>query len=49
MAEVFEEKVKEAEPWEPIESKLILWSIVAGIIAMIVLAALINVFVLAKY
>ncbi len=49
MAEEIKEEVKEAEPWEPIESKLVFGSIVAGIIAMIVLAAIINKFILAQY
>ncbi len=49
MVEEVREEVKEAEPWEPIESKLVFGSIVAGIIAMIVLAAIINVFILTKY
>ncbi len=39
----------EQEPWDKIESKLVLGSIIAGIIALILLAVVINVTILAKY
>ncbi len=37
------------EPWDPVEDKLVKYSIIAGIVLTIVLAALINVFVLSQY
>lgn len=39
----------EQEPWDKIESKLVWGSIIAGIIALILLAIIINVTILAKY
>lgn len=41
--EVLEE---EFQPWAPIESKLVKYSIILGIISLIVLGGLINVFLL---
>ncbi|AEA47186.1 hypothetical protein [Archaeoglobus veneficus] len=46
-AKVLEEM--EVEPWEPIESKLVKWTVVTGIIAMIILAALVQTFILKHY
>ncbi len=39
----------EVEPWEPIETKLVRGTLIAGIISMIVLAVLVHVFVLSHY
>lgn len=34
------------EPWLPIETKLVAYSLIGGLIALIVLAALVNMFIL---
>ncbi|MBW1742082.1 MAG: hypothetical protein JRJ47_01455 [Deltaproteobacteria bacterium] len=34
------------EPWTPIETKLVLWSVVGGMIALVVLAILVHMFLL---
>jgi hypothetical protein len=47
MAEEMEEII--AEPWDPMEAKLIKWTIIAGIISMILLAAVIQMTVLVHY
>ena len=36
------------EPWLPIETKLVVGSVIAGIASLIVLAALVHMFLLAK-
>lgn len=41
-----EELLGEPEPWEPWETKLVLGSIGLGIVGLIVLGALINIFIL---
>jgi hypothetical protein len=41
-------KMEEAEPWEPWETKLVVWSIAIGIVFLIVGGYLINAFVLNK-
>lgn len=35
-----------AEPWSPIETKVVAWSFVAAAVALVVLGALINIFIL---
>jgi len=35
-----------AEPWEPIETKLVLWSFVTALIALAVFGTLINIYLL---
>jgi hypothetical protein len=37
---------KAGDPWQPIETKLVIWSVAAGMIAMIVLATLVHMFLL---
>jgi len=37
---------EESQPWDPIEGKLVKYSIIFGIIALIVLGILINLFLL---
>lgn len=39
----------EVEPWEPIETKLVKGTLIAGVLAMIVLAVLVHMFVLSHY
>ncbi|MBW2171290.1 MAG: hypothetical protein JRF69_04810 [Deltaproteobacteria bacterium] len=34
------------EPWTSIETKLVMWSVIAGVVALIVLATLVNIFLL---
>jgi type VI protein secretion system component VasF len=34
------------EPWQPIETKLVIWSVVGGMVALIVLAILVHMFLL---
>ncbi len=41
-----EEMGKEAEPWEEWESKLVKWSLGIGIVALVILGALVNIFIL---
>ncbi|HEY82819.1 MAG TPA: hypothetical protein G4O01_05970 [Dehalococcoidia bacterium] len=36
----------EAEPWEGWEAGLVRWSIIAGLIALVILGALVNIFIL---
>lgn len=45
----YERPLIEVEPWEPIEGKLIRYSLIAGIVLTIVLAALINAYILSQY
>ncbi|MFH1437101.1 MAG: hypothetical protein ABIJ56_15445 [Pseudomonadota bacterium] len=40
------ETSKTGEPWLPIETKLVVWSVIGGIIALIVLAILVHIFLL---
>jgi len=47
MGSAFEDM--EVEPWEPIETKLVRGTIIAGIIALVVLAALVHMYVLSHY
>jgi hypothetical protein len=35
-----------ADPWQPIETKLVIWSVVAGMVALVVLATLVHMFLL---
>ncbi len=49
MSDRIEAGTEAAEPWDPIESRLVKMSILAGIAAMIVLAALINMFLLSQH
>ena len=49
MVEERVEEVPTAEPWEPIESKLITWTVVAGILSMVVLFAAIYYTILVHY
>lgn len=35
-----------AEPWSPTETKLVVWSFVAALIALVLFGALINIYVL---
>jgi hypothetical protein len=35
-----------AEPWTPIETKLVMWSLIGGVVALIVLATLVHMFLL---
>ena len=37
-----EELFTNPEPWEPWENKLVIWSIVAGVISLFILGTLIN-------
>ena len=37
---------EESQPWDPIEGKLVKYSIISGVIALIVLGILINIFLL---
>lgn len=37
------------EPWLPIETKLVAFSVIAGVITLIVLATLVNMFLLGGY
>jgi hypothetical protein len=34
------------EPWLPIETKLVIWSVIAGMVALVVLATLVHMFLL---
>lgn len=34
------------EPWTPIETKLVMWSVIAGMVALVVLAILVHMFLL---
>jgi hypothetical protein len=34
------------DPWQPIETKLVIWSVVGGMIALVVLATLVHMFLL---
>jgi hypothetical protein len=42
-------RLEEAEPWEDIETKLVLYSVGLGIIAMAVLGFIINKYILSQY
>lgn len=42
-------RLEEGEPWEEIETKLVLYSLTLGVIALLVLGALINKFILSQY
>lgn len=44
-----EEMREEVQPWDPIESKLVKYSVGLGIVALIVLGILINVFLLSQH
>ncbi len=44
-----EEIREEVQPWDPIESKLVKYSIGLGIVSLIVLGILINVFLLSQH
>jgi hypothetical protein len=35
-----------ADPWQPIETKLVIWSVVVGMVALVVLATLVHMFLL---
>jgi len=37
---------KAVEPWQPIETKLVIWSVVGGMTALVVLAILVHMFLL---
>ena len=37
---------KTVDPWQPIETKLVIWSVVGGMIALVVLATLVHMFLL---
>jgi len=41
-----EEMDKKAEPWEEWESKLVKWSLGIGIVALVILGILVNLFIL---
>ncbi len=41
-----EEAPQEPEPWEEWETKLVKWSLIIGVGALIVLGSLINIFIL---
>lgn len=45
-AELAESLIGEAEPWEPWETRLCLWSLGIGIAALVVLGAVINLTIL---
>jgi len=47
-AEGAEEAMSGAEPWAPIETKLVLWCFVSAVIALVVFGAIINATILAK-
>lgn len=47
-AEGAEEAMSGAEPWEPIETKLVIWSFVSAAVALVVFGAIINATILAK-
>jgi hypothetical protein len=46
---VEEESMGEAEPWEPIETKLVVYSLIIGTVAIVVLGVLVNKFILSQY
>lgn len=50
MKDVYKEEVTSEveEPWLPIETKLIATSLIVGLIALIVLATLVNIFILGE-
>lgn len=37
---------KAEDPWQPIETKLVIWSVAGGMIALVVLATLVHMFLL---
>ncbi|NOZ77533.1 MAG: hypothetical protein GXO65_07770 [Euryarchaeota archaeon] len=50
MAEVEGEvRLEEGEPWEPIETKLVVYSLALGVVALVVLGAIINKYILSLY
>ncbi len=49
MVEEKEEVYIEAEPWDPMEGKLIKWTLIIGVIALILLAAVIQMTILVHY
>jgi hypothetical protein len=50
MKDVYKEKaiIEVEEPWLPVETKLIATSLITGLIALIVLATLVNIFILGE-
>ena len=40
--------INSEEPWLPIETKLVIWSVGGGIVALIVLAILVHIFLLGE-
>ncbi|AGK61030.1 hypothetical protein Asulf_01026 [Archaeoglobus sulfaticallidus PM70-1] len=44
-----EEEIYKEEPWDPMEGKLIKWSVILGIVLTILLAAIIHMTILAEY
>jgi hypothetical protein len=49
MGEEGEVRLEEAEPWESIETKLVVYSLALGVVALVVLGALINKYILSQY